>query len=340
MKTRMVCAVSVLAASALAGAAQAQAPTAKDDVLVRYQTYNSINEVVFRVAEEKFCHKRGLKCEGVLIPSGPTGIQSLVGGSIQFAFVAADAEIRAIANGAGIKMVSGFIDRVPYHVVVRNDVPLPDKAAGYPAVIKDLKGKRIGVTGRGAGTELTFDLMVRQAGLAPTDVTYVAVGGPVTALGSLKSRQIDAAFLFQPMPGICKSSGVCTPVLDLTRGEGGTAVQTLDGASSTVIAKSEFIEKNPKVVEAFVAAFQDAEAWVKDPSNYEELKVIANKYIKLDVADASAIMDAGLKEQVSNTDTRIKKSAVMAYVELLYDRQLIPRKLELKDILWNSAPVR
>nr|ART36366.1 C553 [uncultured bacterium] len=307
---------------------------------IKYQTYGSINEVVFRVAEEKFCAKYDLKCEGVLIPSGPMGIQALMGDSIQIAFVAADAQIRAIANGASVKMISGFIDRVPYYVVVRSDLSRPNKGAGFPSIMKDLKEKKIGVTGRGAGVELTFDLLLRAAGMASSDVTYVAVGGPATAFGSLKSKQIDAAILFQPMPGLCETSGVCETIIDLTRDEGGSSVSALDGASSTVLAKNEFIEKNPDVVKAFVAAFQDSAVWIKDPKNFDELQTIAKKYVKLNVPQADIVLDDGLKEQVGNTDTSIKIDAVRAYIDVLYEHGLINRKLDPKEIIWSGASVR
>lgn len=338
MKLKGTCA-ALIAALTVAGitTAVAQAPSG-GGATVRYQVYNSINETVLRVAEVKFCATYGLTCTGVLLPSGPLGIQALMGDGLEIGFSATDAIVRAVDNGAGVKMVSGFIDRVPYYVVVRSDLDVPGK--GYKEIIQSLNGKSVGVTARGAGVELTFDLLVRAAGLASTDVNYVGVGGPVTALGSLKSKQIDAAILFQPMPGLCKSTKVCRTVIDLLQDEIPESVSRLNGAATTIIAKEGYIEKNPQVIQAYVAAFKDAEKWVVDPKNFDELKAIAKRFVKIETANADEIIENGLREQVKNTDSRIKISAVQAYIDLLAERKLVKRPLTPKDLIWPGAQTR
>ncbi len=325
--------------AAAAGAVAAQTPSGKG-ATVRYQKYNSFGELLFIVAEERFCAKYALKCTGLMIPSGPLGIQSLLGNSLEIGQISTDATIRAISNGADVRVVMGAMSRVPFHVVARTDVNLPNKKAGYPAVMQDFKGKRIGVTARGAGVELVFDLMLRSAGMSPSDVTYVPVGGPPTAYGSMKSKQIDGLVLFQPLPAMCKTSDVCETVLDLSQGQGPQSVKDLTGAGATMVAKREYLEQNPEVMRAFVAAIQDAERYLLDPANYEDVKAISKRHIKLDVPNADQIFDISLKEWISNTDTRVNRAAIQKFVDLLHERNLIAQRLDPKTIVWSNAPGR
>jgi NitT/TauT family transport system substrate-binding protein len=333
---------SLVTALALSAALIAPAAWAQDDgpVTVRYSTFNATAEIVGRVAEEKFCSTHHLKCEAVVIMSGPLVVQSLQGDSIQFGFVAGDVVIKAVAQGAAVQIVSGVVDRLPYQVAVRSGLERPNKAAGFPAMMKDFKGKKIGVTARGAATDLAFDLLLRSAGMSSSDVTYVAVGGAATAFGSLKSKQVDAAMVFQPMPSLCSNSGVCDIALDMPRGDGGPTLTALSGISGVYAAKAEYLEKHPDTAKAFFAAIQDAEKWVQDRGNFGELRAIAKKYIKLDVPNADAALDAGLKEMIGNTDSRIRLSGVQAYIDVLSQRKLIPRKVSVKKVVWSGAPVR
>lgn len=322
---------------AMVGSAMAQAISGKG-ATVRYQKYNSFGELLMIVAEERFCAKYDIKCTGVLITSGPLGIQSLAGNSLEVAQISTDVTIRAIANGADARVIMGAMSRVPFHVVARSDVNLPNRKAGYPAVMQDFKGKRIGVTARGAGVEMVFDLMLRSAGMSPSDVTYVPVGGPPTAFGSMRSKQIDGLVLFQPLPAMCVTSDVCESVVDLTKGEGPEVTRNLTGAASTLVAMRGYLDKNPETIRAFMAAISEAEIYLKNPANYDDVKAIAKKHIKLDLPNADQIFDISLKEWISNTDTKVSRRAIDTFMQILLERNLMKKKLEVTEVVWQNAP--
>ena len=58
-------------------------------------------------------------------------------------------------------------------------------------MMKDFKGKKIGVAARGTSSENISTTCSRDAGLKPEDVTYVAIGNPVTGLCRDGGRQAD-----------------------------------------------------------------------------------------------------------------------------------------------------
>ena len=186
--------------------AYAQQPSGKG-AKIRYQTYQSTAEVLMRVAGQMFCQKYDLVCEPVFLPSSAQGLQALAGNSIDVIYVGTDFGVRAASNGADLKIVSGASNRINLQVVNRKDVSFPNAKADYAQRMKDYEGKRVGISGRGATSEIAFDLMMRSVGAAADKVTFISVGGPTTALGALRAKQVDAVMLFQPLPAICDTGG-------------------------------------------------------------------------------------------------------------------------------------
>src|SRR5262249_35614092 len=141
----------------------------------------------------------------------------------------------------------------------------------YPAIMKDFKGLKVGETSRGAG-EALFNLMLREAGMQPSDVTYVAVGGPATAYAALGvGKQGDAVIMFRPLTPPCPLNKHCAPVSDRTAGGGPGAVRAMNGASVPFVMRREMGDGNQALVQAFYAAMRDASACFNAPANFEEL---------------------------------------------------------------------
>ena len=174
--------------------ALAQAPKANGET-VGIQNYASTTGNMHAIiAKEKgFCEKYNFKCEIKTINSTSLGLQALVGKTIDFTQGGADLVGAAVVAGAEVVIVGTSLPANVLSISVRNDVPMPSRDKGYPAIMNDFKGKRIGVAARGSSSEKYFNAMLKDAGLKPEDVTYVAVGAPNTAYTALAiGKQIDA----------------------------------------------------------------------------------------------------------------------------------------------------
>lgn len=331
-------AVAAAVALAVTLPAAAQQPSGKG-IKIRYQTYQSTAEVLMRVAGQMFCAKYDLVCEPVFLPSSAQGLQALAGSSIDIIYVGTDFGIRAASNGADIKVISGASERLNLQVVNRKDVAFPNKKAGYPSMMKDYEGKRLGISGRGATSEIAFDLMMRSAGMSPGKVTFIPVGGPATALGALKAKQVDAVMLFQPLPAICDSTGdLCETAIDLTRNDRPPVMRQFDGAGISIFASGSFIQKSPDALKAYVAALKDAEVWLKNPANYDKAKTLAKGYLDLSsIPNAEQVLEVGLKEQIANTNTRTSVAGVQNFIKSLDERKLLAKPLQATDVIWNGA---
>ncbi|HSF58601.1 MAG TPA: ABC transporter substrate-binding protein, partial [Candidatus Binatia bacterium] len=90
-----------------------------------------------------FFAAEGLEVKTVFIRGGPTAMAALVGGGVDYIFVAGVAAVRAIAQNAPIIIISGMQPYMDYTLIGAKGI----------AGVDDLKGKMVGVTGPGGVAE-------------------------------------------------------------------------------------------------------------------------------------------------------------------------------------------
>jgi NitT/TauT family transport system substrate-binding protein len=134
------------------------------------------------VAIEKGYHREeGLSVE-MIRAGGGIATQAMLAGDLHFSTSAGSA-LSAMLRGAEIKVVYTNIDRPGYQLWSgQSDI----------RQLKDLRGKRIGVTSRGDTQELSVRLLLRQHGIDANSVAYVAVGFGAQRLAALQAGTVDA----------------------------------------------------------------------------------------------------------------------------------------------------
>lgn len=90
-----------------------------------------------------FFAAEGLEVKTVFIRGGPTAMAALVGGGVDYTFVAGVAAVRAIAQNAPMLIISGMQPYMDYTLI----------GAKGLSTVNDLKGKVVGVTGPGGVAE-------------------------------------------------------------------------------------------------------------------------------------------------------------------------------------------
>ena len=134
------------------------------------------------VAIEKGYHRdEGLSVE-MIRAGGGIATQAMLAGDLHFSTSAGSA-LSAMLRGAEIKVVYTNIDRPGYQLW-----------SGHSDIrhLKDLRGKRIGVTSRGDTQELSVRLLLRKYGIDANSVAYVAVGFGAQRLAALQAGTVDA----------------------------------------------------------------------------------------------------------------------------------------------------
>ncbi len=134
------------------------------------------------VAIEKGYHREeGLAVE-MIRAGGGIATQALIAGDLHFSTSAGTA-LGAMLRGAEIKVVYTNIDRPGYQVW---------SAQPEIRTLKDLVGKKVGVTSRGDTQELSVRLLLRKHGINPNAVAYIPVGFGGTRLAALQAGTVDA----------------------------------------------------------------------------------------------------------------------------------------------------
>ena len=130
----------------------------------------------------------------------------------------------------------------------------------------DWKGKSLGVTDIGSGTdELTVYLAARYH-LTSKEITRVAVGAGPTFVAALQHGRIACGMTTQPTAGAIQSQGIGTSVINLATTSG--AQQWLGGAypAAGVLARADWVASHQAAVQKVVDALVATMHWISTHS--------------------------------------------------------------------------
>jgi NitT/TauT family transport system substrate-binding protein len=310
---------------------------------IRVMTYNgAYTSLPVHVAKDLgFYSKYNLNAELIVVNSGPAGVAALLGGSIDFIEPPTDQIIENVIKGTDLKIVVGNEIKNFYNLIVSNKVSLPHGAQGYPAIMQDLKGLKIGVNALGATTHLMTNALFNGAKIDPSIVTYVADGSATTALAAWQAGRIDAQMAFTPFPEITQALGSGRSAIDMSKGQGPAVLQKLGGAFEAFSTKGSFIREHPDVVNAFIKAHIDAINWIKDPANRTKLVEEIGKFVNTSIIPADkreqtiALMIDNYNQYFGYT---VDRGAIDAWNEYLLENRLIPHPVNAADVIYAGAP--
>ena len=221
-------------------------------------------------------------------------------------------------------------------------MPLPGSAKGYPEVIRDLKGRRIGVPARGAAGEVILGAMLRDAGLKPGDVTVVATGGPDTAYNSMVlGRQVDAVIAVSPAKELCAITKACAVVIDMPNGEGPDLFRKPDAAGVAFVMRRQFADSNPALMAAYFAAMKEAAAWFQVPANLDEVVALYKPLIGFkDVPDGDLLLRSWIKDAVRtySPDLSVNRDGIRAAIDFAVQNKMLAQPVEVAKLVWDKAP--
>jgi NitT/TauT family transport system substrate-binding protein len=159
--------------------------------------------------------EQGLEFAPTWATSGSVILQGVVGGDFAIGNVGPAQLYAAIENGVCARVLRPT-EGAAYGVIARPELHF-DVGRPFPDVLRQLKGARIGVAARGAAQELVLRTLLKEAGLDPnTDVTWLAIGSPATALAAFTSGQVDVAMSYTQLEASLRAAGAdFDKVLDL-----------------------------------------------------------------------------------------------------------------------------
>lgn len=329
----------LMAAAAIA--LPAHGVLAQNLTTVRYQEYpGSIIHLSNWVMREKgMCAKHGLRCEAVQLASGPLAQQAAAAGSVDLIVSSADVMMQAVSKGNDLQILGAMITNNVYSLSASTKLARPNAKAGYPVAMKDLVGKRFGVSARGSATEMYVRTLLEASGHSANEAIYIAVGAPPTAFAALTAGQVDAILSWDPVPALCKATGNCEVVVDLRKGEGPAQIGEMNGGFVVWQARRSYVEKNAKTIDAFLAAHADAVAWLRDQKNFPEAMTLAAATFKLgDVPNREQALEQIVRESISQYGTTFNRKVVNGFNNFLVSNKLIEKPLDAQSLVYKNAP--
>ena len=332
---------NILLASALALVFSGPAAGQGKGEAVKFHDYPGIGNMLVRVAIAKgYCDRYGIKCALQVIPSGPLGAQAMLAKSIDASFIPAEIMVGAISKGSKMKMVVGGAVANTANLIAGNHAPMPNAAKGWPGFMQDLKGKKLGVPARGSLMETTATWMLLKAGLKAEDLTFVAVGGPVTAYGALVSRQVDAIMMFEPAASLCNVLATCKVIWSGAQDKQPAEQYALNGGGSNLVFTQEYIDRNPQVIEAVIKAVKDADDFINNPANFEETVKIAESFFKFDMPKGDEVLRSALKAAIGvhAYNASINRNSVKAGLDFLVETKQLDKAPPVSEFVLDKAP--
>src|SRR3984885_3296739 len=136
--------------------------------------------------------KAGLDVELVDLKGGSDALKAVLGGSADVVSGYFDHCVNLAAKKQELQSF-GVYDRYPGLVLV-----VAPSHNGEIKSIKDLAGKKIGVSAPGSSTDFFLKYLLKKNGVDASGVAVIGVGLGATAVAAMEQGQIDAAVMLDP----------------------------------------------------------------------------------------------------------------------------------------------
>ena len=245
--------------------------------------------------------KHGLDVRMVLFEAGSTLAQVARAGEVKFAVNSGPTTIASRTQGADSVIIAISVNTLPYSLVTAKGIT---KWA-------DLKGKKIGISRFGSGTDTAIRLVCKKFGLDPAkDLVIIQGGTQPSRLQALIAGSLDATLVSPPLDLKAKQQGltILVNIAELAIPYPQLVIETTD----------RFARENPRAVKNFLKGFLEGVYYTA--SHKDETKKLITKYLKesdpeileatyqsfIQVTDYSANPNLdGLRNAIEEVGTRV-----------------------------------
>ena len=201
------------------------------------------------------------------------------------------------------------------------------KAAAQIHSVKDLKGKNLGVTELGSGTQTLTTALLHNAGITADQVHFVPVGAGDTFIAALQQGRIDAGMTTEPTISRILSTGVGKVLVDLRSPDSTQAA--LGGAYPFIclFMNNSYVSSHKDVVQKVVNAYVKTLKWMHSHTAAE----IADKMPPDYYAGNKALYVTALQNQMGifSPDGSMPSGAPQSVLNIEYQSKLIPQSKQI-----------
>ena len=197
------------------------------------------------------------------------------------------------------------------------------KAASHIHSVSDLKGKYLGVTELGSGTQTLTTALLHNAGITPDQVHFVPVGAGDTFIAALQQGKIDAGMTTEPTISRIVSSGVGKVLVDLRSPQSTQAALGGPYPFICLFMNNSYVSSHQDVVQKLVNAYVKTLRWM----HTHTAEQIANQMPADYYAGNKALYVTALQNQMAifSPDGLMPAGAPQSVLGTEYQSNLVPK---------------
>ncbi len=197
------------------------------------------------------------------------------------------------------------------------------KEAGQIHSVSDLKGKNLGVTELGSGTQTLTTALLHKVGISANQVHFIPVGAGDTFIAAIQQGKIDAGMTTEPTISRLVSSGVGKVLVDLRSPESTQAALGGPYPFISLFMNNSYVNSNKAVVQKLVNAYVKTLKWMHTHTAAEIADQMPADYY----AGNKALYVTALQNQMAifSPDGSMPSGAPQSVLNTEYQSNLIPQ---------------
>jgi len=201
------------------------------------------------------------------------------------------------------------------------------KEAGQIHSVSDLKGKNLGVTELGSGTQTLTTALLHKVGIAANQVHFIPVGAGDTFIAAMQQGRIDAGMTTEPTISRLISTGVGKVLVDLRTPESTQAALGGPYPFICVFMTNDYVNSHKDVVQKLVNAYVKTLKWMQTHSAEQIADMMPPDYY----AGNKALYVAALQNQMAiySPDGSMPAGAPQSVLNTEYQSNLIPQSKQI-----------
>ena len=228
-----------------------EAAAVQNRVVISHSGMNARYAHLWMAQERGFFAKYGMDTDVIFVRTGPIQVASVASGDVQIGYAPGVTVLGASAEGAKLKIIAGFNNRITHDLV------------GRPGMksMEDLRRKRFGVQSIGGSLWLSAMLGLEKFGLDPgrDDIKILVLGDQTVLTQALETGTIDAAPLDTVFSRRLNEKGF--PILAELYG------MNIPALGNVVMGTQSYLEQNPEVAEGILRGLIESLAFSLSPTN-------------------------------------------------------------------------
>jgi len=201
--------------------------------------------------------RAGVEVEMVDFKGGSQALTAVLGGSADVVSGYFDHCVNLAAKNQHMQAFVVY-DRYPGFALV-----VSPKQTGSIKSLKDLAGKRIGVSAPGSSTDYFMKFILKKNGVDPAGVGVIGVGLGATAVAAMEQGSVDAAIMLDQAVTLLQGKNKDLRILSDTRTQKDT-IDVFGGEypGGALYTRADWIEKNPRQAQALTNAVVATLKWI------------------------------------------------------------------------------